>query len=89
VLYSGLNRHCKKVIVFPVPSQDITMAKLYVRVPGREFFNYSRRGRVWLVTFRLETGKRLSFFYTGNYDLLKFLLVLECYHAAVHNLGFT
>ncbi len=33
-------------------------------LPGREYFNYSRPGRVWLVTSRLGTGKSLTFFYS-------------------------
>ncbi len=49
----------KKVIVFPVPSRDATNQTL----PGWEFLNYSRRGRVWLVTSRLGTGKTITFFY--------------------------
>ncbi len=32
-------------------------------LPGREWLNYSRPGRVCLVTFRLGTGKSLTFFY--------------------------
>ncbi len=43
----------KKVILFPVPSRDVTNQSL----PGRELLNYSRPGRVWLVTSRLGTGK--------------------------------
>jgi hypothetical protein len=41
----------KKVTDFPVPIQDITDQTL----PGMEKFNYSRPGRVWLVTSRLGT----------------------------------
>ncbi len=44
-----------KVIVFPVSSRDVTNQTL----PGRELLNYSRPGRVWLVTSRLGTGKPL------------------------------
>ncbi len=47
----------KKVIVFPVPSRDVTNQTL----PGGEKFNYSRAGRVWLLTFQLGTGKSLTF----------------------------
>jgi hypothetical protein len=36
----------KKIIVFPVPSWDVTNQTL----PGRELLNYSRPGVVWLVT---------------------------------------
>jgi hypothetical protein len=50
----------KKVIVFPVPSRDVTNHTL----PGRELLNYSRPGRIWLVTSRLGTGKSISFFYS-------------------------
>jgi hypothetical protein len=39
----------KKVIVFLVPSQDVTNQTL----PCREILNYSRPGRVWVVTSRL------------------------------------
>jgi hypothetical protein len=48
----------KKVIVFPVPSRDVTNQTL----PGREKFNYSRPGRFWLVTSRQGTGKTITFF---------------------------
>ncbi len=48
----------KKVIVFPVPSRDVTNQTL----PGRELLTYSRPGRVWLVTTRLGTGKSTTFF---------------------------
>jgi hypothetical protein len=50
----------KKVIDFPVPSRDVTNQTL----PGQEKFNYSRLERVWLVTFRLGTGKSSTFFYS-------------------------
>jgi hypothetical protein len=33
-------------------------------LPGRELLNYSRPGRVWLVTSRLGTGKTITFFYS-------------------------
>jgi hypothetical protein len=45
------------VIVFPVPSRDVTSQTL----AGRELLNYSRPGRVWLVTSRLGTGKTITF----------------------------
>jgi hypothetical protein len=48
----------KKVIVFPVPSRDVTNENL----PGRKLLNYSRPGRIWFVTSRLESGKRYPFF---------------------------
>ncbi len=48
----------KKVIVFPVPSRGFTN-----KTPlGRELLNYSQPGRVWLMTFRLGTGKPVTFF---------------------------
>jgi hypothetical protein len=55
----------KKVSDFPVPSQDVT----YQTLPGmsprqKKFFDYSPPARVWLVTFRLGTGKSLSYFYS-------------------------
>ncbi len=47
------NLHCKKgYSEFPFPSRDVTNQTL----PGRESFNYSRPGRVWLVTSWLGTG---------------------------------
>jgi hypothetical protein len=49
----------KKVNDFPVPSRDVTDQTL----PGRELLNYSRPGRVWSVTYRLGTGKWLTFSY--------------------------
>ncbi len=50
----------KKVIVFPVPSWDVTNQTL----PGRKLFNYSRPGRVrvWLVTSRLGQEIQQPFF---------------------------
>jgi hypothetical protein len=48
----------KKIIVFPVPSRDVTNLTL----PGREILTYSRPGRVWFVTSRLGTGKTKTFF---------------------------
>ncbi len=50
----------KKVCHFPVPCRDVT----YHALPGREYFNYSRLGRVWYLTSRLGTGKSLTFFYS-------------------------
>jgi hypothetical protein len=50
----------KKVIVFPVPSPDVTNQTH----PARELLNYSQPGRVCLVTFRLEMGKTITFFYS-------------------------
>ncbi len=50
----------KKVITFPVPSRDVTNEAL----PCRELLNYSQPGRVWLVTFRLGTGKIITYFYS-------------------------
>jgi hypothetical protein len=50
----------KKVIVFPVPSRDVTNQTL----PGLELLKYSRPERVWLVTSRLGTGKTITFFYS-------------------------
>jgi hypothetical protein len=49
---------CTAVIVFPVPSRDVTYQTLY----GRKLLNYSRLGRVWLVTSRLGAGKIIIFF---------------------------
>jgi hypothetical protein len=31
---------------------------------SQKYFNYSRPGRVWLVTSRLGTGKSFTFFYS-------------------------
>ncbi len=50
----------KKVIVFPVPSRDVTDQTL----PGGEYFNPSQPGRLWLVTSQLGTGKTINFFYS-------------------------
>ncbi len=41
----------QKVIVFPIPSQNVTNQTL----PGRKLLNYSWPGRFWLVTSRLGT----------------------------------
>jgi hypothetical protein len=46
----------KKGYRFPVPSRYVTNQTL----PDREKFNYSRPGRVWLVTSR--TGNHQPFF---------------------------
>ncbi len=46
-----------KVVVFPVSSRDVTNQTL----PGWELLNYSRPGRLWLLTSRLGTG---YFFYS-------------------------
>ncbi len=43
----------KKIFDFPVPSWDVPNQTL----PGREKFNYSRPGRVWLVTSPAGDGK--------------------------------
>ncbi len=43
----------KKVIGFPDNNKTL---------PGKELFNDSLPGRVWLVTFRLGTGKPMTFF---------------------------
>ncbi len=48
----------KKVSNFPFPSWDVKNQTL----TGREYFNYSQQGRVWLVTSRLRTEKSLTFF---------------------------
>jgi hypothetical protein len=48
----------KKGNDFPVPSRYVTNQTL----PGRELLNYSRQGRVCLVTSRLGTGELLTFF---------------------------
>jgi hypothetical protein len=49
----------KKVMGFPVlPSWDFTNQPL----PSRELLNYSRSGRVWLVTSQIARGKSLNFF---------------------------
>ncbi len=48
--------HCKKMLpIFPSPGETL---------PDREYFNYSRPVRVWSVTFRLWTGKSVTFFYS-------------------------
>ncbi len=40
----------------------------YQTLTGREKFNYSRPGRVWLVTSRLRTAKSQTFFYSVVYS---------------------
>ncbi len=54
--------HCKKAYRLSRSSQDGTNQTL----PGREKFNYSLPGRVWLVTTRLRTRKFITFFYSGE-----------------------
>jgi hypothetical protein len=62
---------------FTVPSWDITNQTL----PGREKFNYSRPGWVWVVTSRLVTGKSIIFFTVYN------LTFLPLYNAPSSPLG--
>jgi hypothetical protein len=63
----------KKLNDFPVPSRDVTNQTL----PCREKFNYSRPGRVWLVTSRLGTGKSFTFFYIVHFVEGRFRLSKE------------
>ncbi len=48
----------KKFSNFPVPSRDVTNQTL----PEGELFNFSRPGRIWLVTSRMGTGKITNIF---------------------------
>jgi hypothetical protein len=48
----------KKVCGFPFCSRVVTNKTL----PDRELCNYSRPGRVWLMTSRLGTGKSITHF---------------------------
>jgi hypothetical protein len=51
--------HCKKrLLIFPSPAGMSSNQTL----PGREYFNYCRPGRVWLVTSQLGMGKSRTFF---------------------------
>ncbi len=53
--------HCKKgLAVFPSQA-GMSLTKLSL---GGKKLNYSRPGRVWSVTSRLGTGKRLTLFYS-------------------------
>ncbi len=53
--------HCKKELaIFPSPA-GMSLTKL--SLAGKKL-NYSRPGRVWSVTSRLGTGKRLTLFYS-------------------------
>ncbi len=53
--------HCKKELaIFPSPA-GMSLTKL--SLAGKKL-NYSRPGRVWSVTSRLGTGKRLTIFYS-------------------------
>jgi hypothetical protein len=52
--------HCEKGNDFPVPSWDVTNQTL----TGREKLNYSRKGRVWLVTSGLRAVESRTFFYS-------------------------
>ncbi len=54
--------HCKKrLAVFPSPAG---MSLHDQTLPGREYLNYSRPGRVWSVASLLGTGKPLTFCYS-------------------------
>ena len=56
--------HCKKELaIFPSPA-GMSLTKLSL---GGKKLNYSRPGRVWSVTSRLGTGKRLTLFYSVSY----------------------
>jgi hypothetical protein len=62
-MYAHCTIHCrghtgKKVSGFPVRSRDVTNQTL----PGLESLNYSLPVRVWLVTYRLGTGKSITSF---------------------------
>ncbi len=61
----------KKVNDFPISRRDVTNPTL----SGRKLFNYSRPGRVWLVTSRLGTEKWLTFFlqFTTYFLNIKYL----------------
>ncbi len=61
---------------FPVPSRDVTNQTL----PGQEQLNYSRPGRVWLVTSQLGTGKAVTF-------LLQCRQILPNLLGSVHSKG--
>jgi hypothetical protein len=52
-MYKAIIKHLEKLM-------NKTKIK---RLTGKKF-NYSRPGRVWLVTSRLGTGKWLTFFYS-------------------------
>ncbi len=66
--------HCKKELaIFPSPA-GMSLTKL--SLAGKKL-NYSRPGRVWSVTSRLETGKRLNLLYcAGGIESLKSILGL-------------
>ncbi len=66
--------HCKKELaIFPSPA-GMSLTKLSL---GGKKLNYSRPGRVWSVTSRLGTGKRLTLFYNvqmkqcGSLEVMK------------------
>ncbi len=74
----------KKDCHFPIPSRDVTDQTL----PGREYFNFSRPGRVWSVTSRLGNGKIVNLFYgeriqgknlVGNIFATLKVLVCHCF----------
>jgi hypothetical protein len=54
----------KKVIVFPVSCRDVT----YQTLLDRELLNYSRAGRVWLVTSGWRNA--ITFSYSVQYTCL-------------------
>ncbi len=66
----------KKVIVFPVPSRDVTNQTL----SGREKFKNSRPGTVWLVTSRLGPGKTIIFIYSVSPCLLLSFFIIFCFY---------
>jgi hypothetical protein len=64
-------------MIFPSPAgMSLTLSR-------REQFNYSRPGRVWLVTSRLGTGKSINFFYSV---LFSDLTAREALHAKIMEL---
>jgi hypothetical protein len=69
----------KKVSDFPVPSRDVT----YKALPGREKFNYSWPGKVWLVISWLGTGKSLTFFLQCKLHICTILLHSYTYRVLI------
>ncbi len=66
---SILSLHCKKrLAIFYVPSRVVANQTL----PCRELLNYSLPGRVWLLTSRLGTGKKITLFYSVVYNTIPF-----------------
>ncbi len=62
--------HCKKRLAIFPSSASMSLTKL--SMAGYNLIDYSRPGRVWLVTSRLGTGKSLTYFYSVSTSIVRY-----------------